>query len=99
MTVSIYDKWIGRHVVVRSESAGVHIGTLTAVEGTSVELADARRLWRWEGAFSLSEVARRGIAPKGSRMAMAVPEHLVIGVIELIPTTDTARATFDATHE
>jgi len=95
----VYQKFLGRHVVVRTYSAGVHIGTLTEIEGQSVVLTDARRLWQWGGAFTLSEVAIVGIKPKDSRMTVAVPEILLTQAVEIIPTTEAARRTFDATHE
>lgn len=99
----MFEKWIGRHVVVRTYSAGVHIGTLAESETVggmvNITLKDARRLWKWDGAFTLSEVATVGIKPKDSRMATTVPEMLVTQVAELIPTTEKARETFDATHE
>jgi hypothetical protein len=95
----VYHKFLGRHVVVRTYSAGVHIGTLTEIEGQAVVLTNARRLWKWDGAFTLSEVAIAGIKPKSSRMAVAVPEILLTQAVEIIPTTETARSTFDATYE
>ena len=97
--MSIFNRYIGKHVVVRTYSAGVHIGTLAEVEGDAVVLTDARRLWKWAGAFTLSEVATAGINPKGSRMSASVPEYLVAGMIEIIPSTEAARVTFDRTKE
>lgn len=97
--MSIYDSWIGRHVVVRTYSAGVHVGTLAAVEGHAVVLTNARRIWKWGGAFTLSELATQGLNPELSRMSVAVAEILLSEMIELIPTSDKARRTFDATHE
>lgn len=48
---------IGRHVVARTSTAGVHIGTVVQSLGEEVYLLkDARRLWKWDGAFTLSEV-------------------------------------------
>lgn len=38
---------IGKKVVVRTYSAGVHVGTLSEREGKEVMLVDARRIWRW----------------------------------------------------
>ena len=90
---------IGQHVIVRTYSAGVHIGTLVECEGRAVLLRDSRRLWKWGGAFTLSEVAATGIAPSQSRMSVSIPDVILMEVIELIPTTKAARATFDATHE
>jgi ferredoxin-fold anticodon binding domain-containing protein len=97
--MSIYTKWIGRHVVVRTFSAGVHIGVLAEVEGQAVVLTNARRLWAWSGAFTLSEIAVTGIKPSESRLSTNVPEILLIQAIELIPTSAAARSSFDATHE
>jgi hypothetical protein len=56
------------------------------------------RIDAWAVARRVVSQPTEGVT-SGDVLAMAVPEHLVIGVIELIPTTDTARATFDATHE
>jgi hypothetical protein len=95
----MYDRFIGRHVVVRTYSAGVHIGTLAEVEGQAVALTDARRLWKWSGAFTLSEVATAGINPRGSRMSVAAPEIVLTQAVEIIPTSQIARSTYDATHE
>jgi hypothetical protein len=97
--VSIFKNYIGQHVVVRTYSAGVHIGTLIEVEGQAAELTNARRLWKWNGAFTLSEVATSGINPKNSRMSEPVARLVIFQAIEIIPTTDKARSTFDATHE
>jgi hypothetical protein len=72
---------------------------LKSIEGMQVILSDARRLWSWKGAFTLSEVAMSGINPKGSRMSVSVPEILLTEAIEIIPTTEVARKTFDDTKE
>jgi hypothetical protein len=97
--MSIFTKWIGRHVVVRTFSAGVHIGVLAEAEGLAVVLTKGRRLWEWGGAFTLSEIAAIGIKPRESRLSMPVPEILLTQAVELIPTSAVARDSFDATHE
>ena len=38
------------YVVVRSRDAGAFLGRLVRRNGSEVELADARRLWYWDGA-------------------------------------------------
>lgn len=90
---------IGQHVVVRTYSAGVHIGILVEKDGENVLLKDVRRLWKWAGAFTLSEVATIGINPKQSRMAVSVPLIELTNANEIIPTTEAARATFEKCHE
>lgn len=48
------------YVIVRGRMAGVHAGELISQKGTSVVLANARRIWKWSGAASLSELAVYG---------------------------------------
>ena len=83
----------GQHCVVRTYSAGVWIGEVVEQEGTEVVLKDALRLWRWSGAFTLSEVATKGVSD-GSRIATPVPQVLLTQAIEIIPTTEAARETY-----
>jgi hypothetical protein len=87
---------IGQKVLIRSNDSGVHHGTLLAVEGTSVRLKDSRRLWEWSTGgtgISLSEVAICGIDHKGSKVTMALPDIIVAGVCEIIPTHGMCDAT------
>ncbi len=51
---------IGDYVIVRTQSAGVFAGVLRAKAGKEVTLTNARRLWYWDGAASLSELAISG---------------------------------------
>lgn len=90
--------FIGKHCVVRTYSAGVHLGTVKSVEGSQVILEDVRRLWKWEGAFTLNEVANNGVA-KTSRIAAEIPTINLSDMIELIPTSEKARKTFEACNE
>lgn len=81
---------IGKFVVIRTTTAGVHIGTLRARSGTEVVLENARRIWEWEGAFTLSEVSQTGIN-KNSKLSAYVPEILLTEAIEVLPCSDAAR--------
>lgn len=45
--------------IIRTYSAGVHVGTLESHEGTVVTLSNASRIWRWRGANTLHELALR----------------------------------------
>lgn len=74
------------YVVVRTYSAGVHVGELKSRKGKEVVLVNARRLWKWCGAFTLSEVAVDGIKDK-SKPSVSVPEILLTEAIEVIKTT------------
>ena len=82
---------IGKDVIIRTYSAGVHFGTLAARDGKEVTLTNARRLWYWEGAFTLSEVAQNGVK-KSSKLSVAVPEIILTEAIEIIPCSEAATA-------
>ena len=88
------------YVIIRSTNAGVFAGTLVKKKGDEVELNDARRLWYWSGASSLSELAVRGVAhPDKCKFPVAVPRIIVLGVIEIIPASEEARASIAAVPE
>jgi hypothetical protein len=75
---------IGKFCVVRTFSAGVHVGTLAELAGKSCVLTDARRLWRWTGAMTLNEVSQDGVGDD-SRISKPVPLILLTEAIEVIP--------------
>ena len=73
-------------VVVRTFSAGVHVGVLVSRNGRDVELADARRIWRWSGANTLNELSQMGVDETGStRISEPVPSITLTEAIEVIP--------------
>jgi len=85
---------LGRRCLVRTYSAGVHIGDVVGVtNGTEVLLKNALRLWKWEGGgLSLSVVANTGI--KGGRLNKT-NEVLLTNAIEFIPTTTEAEKSYE----
>ena len=83
---------VGKRCLVRTYSAGVHIGDVVYADGMECRLFNALRLWKWEGGgLSLSAVANNGI--KGGRLNHTGEVYLT-NVIELIPTTAAAEATY-----
>jgi hypothetical protein len=83
---------IGRRCLIRTYSAGVHIGDIESINGMECKLKNALRLWKWEdGGLSLSAVANNGIV-KGRLNKTG--EVYLTNVIEIIPTTTQAEKTF-----
>lgn len=80
---------IGKYCVVRTYSAGVHVGVVQSIDGTAVALTDARRIWRWEGAHTLHEVSLNGVSP-ASKVSEPTSSILLTEAIEVIPTTEVA---------
>ena len=78
-------------VVVRTFSAGVHVGKLKERNGKEVTLANSRRIWYWEGAASLSQLAINGVSkPEKCKFSVVVPEIILTEAIEIIPMTEEA---------
>jgi hypothetical protein len=81
--------FIGRKVMVRTYSAGVHFGTLVSKNGQNAVLENAHRVHYWAKACSLSQLAMEGDKDiKNSRISMAVNEIELDRVIEVIPMSD-----------
>lgn len=86
---------LGKRCLVRTYSAGVHIGDVTYINPNNsmeLKLENALRLWKWTGGgLSLSAVANNGI--NGGRLNKTGEIYLT-NVIELIPTTKQAEETY-----
>jgi len=90
------ESFLGKLVVIRPSNvhgASVWAGRVLFVSDDVVVLYDAAlRVWGWEGAFTLSELATTGVSDN-SHIAMKLPLAAVHGWCELLPCTDEAFAT------
>lgn len=82
-------------VLVRSYAAGVHFGYLKSEvftpSGKVITLVKTRRIWYWDGANSISQLALEGVSkPQNCKFSVEVNENEIVNVIETIPLTDTA---------
>ena len=86
---------MGKRCLIRTYSAGVHIGDVVWINpenSMEVKLTNALRLWKWEGGgLSLSAVANNGI--KGGRLNKTGDVFLT-NAIEFIPTTNDAEQSY-----
>lgn len=81
--------FVGQYCIIRTFSAGVHCGIVKSIQGQQVILAETRRIWQWEKAFTLSSVAINGIGEK-SLVSIQVPTILLTEAIEIIPCSEKA---------
>lgn len=80
------------YVIVRTYSAGVFAGYITKRNGQEGILINARRLWYWEGAASLSQLAMEGVKkPEKCRFPCEVNQIILTDIIEIISATEAAR--------
>jgi hypothetical protein len=85
--------FVGRFVIARCYSAGVHAGEVVGVDGENVILKDSYRLWSWKAqdGVALSGVAQHGLQKKASKIDAMNPAIYLTGVCELIPCSDKAK--------
>ena len=82
----------GDYIICRTYSAGVFAGTLVVRKGQEVELKNARRLWYWDGAASLSQLSQEGVKnPENCKFPCEVPSVILTQAIELLPVTKRAK--------
>ena len=98
--VDVPEKPDGDYVVVRTFSAGVHAGYLKSREGKEVVLTNTRRLWYWDGAATLSQVAGEGITkPDDCKFPAAIAENTLTEAIEIIRCTPKAKIIIESVKE
>nr|DAS46887.1 MAG TPA: hypothetical protein [Caudoviricetes sp.] len=85
------------YVIIRTYSAGVHTGYLEERNGKEVILRNSRRLWKWAGAFTLSELAKSGTTkPNDCKFTTKIDKILLTEAIEVIPCTEKARISIES---
>lgn len=85
--------------IVRTKNAGVFAGELKSfsVPNRHAIMTSARRLWYWDGAASLSQLAMQGVSkPKNCKFPTPVDRVELFEVVEVLDVTDAARASIEA---
>lgn len=89
-----------RYYIIRADRAGVFAGNIKERNGSEVTLTNARRLWYWSGAASLSQMAMEGVKrPNECKFTVAVNEITILGVIEIIPCSSAAKKSIKEVEE
>lgn len=83
---------VGKVVLARCYTAGVHCGEVVSVDGENVMLKNSIRLWSWKAkdGIALSGVAQNGITD-GCKLDTVNPLLYLTGVCELIPMSHSAQ--------
>ena len=89
-----------RYYIVRADRAGVFFGHIKERNGDEVVMTEVRRIWYWNGAASISQLAMEGVKhPELSKFTVTVPEMTILGVIEIIPCSEEAVKNIKAVGE
>ena len=87
----IENAMIGKFCIIRTYTAGVHAGTVAAIQDRKVLLKDSYRLWSWKGTgIALSGVANGRLEPN-QKIDTCNPELYLSEMIECIPCTEEAK--------
>ena len=85
-----------KYVIVRSYSAGVFAGYLEKRSGREVTLRKARRLWYWDGAASLSQLAMEGVnKPENCKFPCEVDKIEILESTEISDVTKKAEKSIE----
>lgn len=85
-----------QYYIIRCEQAGVFYAQIKERRGDEADIVNARRLWYWKGAASLSQLAVDGVkSPDECKFTVTVPQMTVLGVCEIIPCSDKAKESID----
>jgi len=81
-----------KYVIVRSYAAGCFAGYLKEKKDREVTLIKARRLWYWDGAASLSQLAMEGVkTPSSCKFPCEVSNIIINDVCEVIEATEESK--------
>lgn len=79
--------------IVRTYSAGVFMGVLESRDGKEGVMRNARRLWYWAGAASLSQLAMEGTSePENCKFPCTVDRVELTEIIEVLDCTESSVA-------
>jgi len=81
-----------KYVIARTFSAGVFAGYLKERKGKEAVVLNARKIWYWDGAASLSQLAVDGTSkPENCKFPVEVSRVELTEVIEVLDVSEKAR--------
>lgn len=88
------------YCIIRTYSAGVHVGYVESRDGKEVVLRNSRRIWKWAGAFTLSELSKNGTTePEECKFSTQIDKILLTEAIEIIYCTEKAKQSIEGVKD
>lgn len=88
------------YYIIRGNRSGVFFGNIKERNGTQVTMTNVRRLWYWDGAASISQLAQEGtVKPSNCKFTVTVDEVLILDAIEINKCSEKAVANIKAVSE
>lgn len=87
---------LGKKIIARIERAGVFHGILDYKDAEITRMRQVRRIYRWEGALSVTDIAANGITRGKITIPAEVVEFETRNVIELVLADEQASAAIES---
>ena len=87
---------IGKKIIARIERAGAFHGTLDYIDNEIIRLKDARRIYYWNGALSVTDIAAKGITGGKVTIPVTTVEFMSDKVVELNECSEEASKSIEA---
>lgn len=86
-------QFINKKCIVRCNNAGVFFGTVKEISkdanGINVLMSNVRKIWYWDGACAVEQLAVNGCNNK-SKITIMVEEMELMSAVQIIPCTEDA---------
>lgn len=80
-----------KYYIIRGDRSGVFFGNIKERNNQEVKITNCRRIWYWDGAASISQLALEGVKnPENCKFTVTVPELTILDAIEIIPCSNIA---------
>ena len=80
-----------QYYIVRADRAGVFFGKIKEKTNESVTMTEVRKLFYWDGACAVEEIALRGVQkPNNCKFTVTIDEMEIADPIQIIPCTEDA---------
>lgn len=88
------------YYIVRGDRSGVFFGKIAERNGSEVRMQKVRKLWYWDGACAVEQLARDGVAcPNNCKFTVTVEEMTITDAIQIIPCTENAKESISGVKE
>ncbi|WP_346320787.1 hypothetical protein [Chitinophaga sp. YIM B06452] len=92
MATKLFNK--DKFYIIRADKAGVFMGKIAFIEGTTIGVNAIRRLYYWKGALDATQIAKCGVSrPQSCKFSEQLSDtdlSIITNLIEFHPMTDEA---------
>lgn len=80
-----------KYYIIRGARSGVFFGQIVCRSGRDIELRNVRKLWYWDGACAVEQLAVDGVTnPRCCKFTVVVPEMIITDAIQILLCSDKA---------